>query len=51
LWYQWFQELRIVVIILFFIVVFHHNPSFSMLGPTIIAGHETEPEQVDVKGL
>jgi hypothetical protein len=22
-----------------------------MLGPTIIAAHETEPEQVDVKGL
>jgi hypothetical protein len=39
----------IVVIILFFIVVFHHNTSFSVLGPTILAGHETGPKQMGVK--
>ena len=44
-----FREHRIVVIALFFFVVFHHNPSFSVLGPTVIAGHETELNQVDVK--
>jgi hypothetical protein len=36
----------VVIIVLFFIVVFHHNPSFSMLGPNIIARHETGPKQV-----
>ena len=39
-----FRENRMVVTILFFFVVFHHNPSFSVLGPTIIAGHETVPK-------
>jgi hypothetical protein len=43
------RELRIVVIILFFIV-FHCNTSFSVLGPTIVAGHETVLKQVHVKG-
>ena len=31
---------HIVVIIHFFFVVFHHNPSFSVLGPNIIVWHE-----------
>src|SRR3954465_5286397 len=41
---------RIAVVILFFFIVFHHNPSFSVLGPNIIVGHETRPKQVDVNG-
>jgi hypothetical protein len=45
-----FRELRIVVSILFFFIVFHCNPSFSVLGPTIVAGHEIMLKQVDVKG-
>ena len=44
-----FSEHMIVVIILFFFIVFHYNPSFSVLGPTSIAGHETGLNQVDVK--
>ncbi|KAK1693969.1 hypothetical protein QYE76_010666 [Lolium multiflorum] len=28
-----------------FFIFFHYNPSFSMLGPTIIAWHETVPKQ------
>jgi hypothetical protein len=40
----------IVAIILLFFIVFHHNPYFSVLGPTIIAGHETGLKQVGVKG-
>src|SRR3954470_17412098 len=43
-------HIMIVVIILFFFVVFHHNPFFSVLGPTIIAGHETGSKQVGVNG-
>src|SRR3954467_3431283 len=31
---------------LFFIAVFHHNPSFFVFGPNIIAGHKTRPKQV-----
>ncbi|KAK1619945.1 hypothetical protein QYE76_025462 [Lolium multiflorum] len=31
-----------------FFIFFHYNPSFSMLGPTIIAWHETVPKQVHV---
>ncbi|KAK1644968.1 hypothetical protein QYE76_062773 [Lolium multiflorum] len=31
-----------------FFIFFHYNPSFSMLGPTIIAWHETMPNQVHV---
>src|SRR4051812_43775404 len=46
-----FSEHRIVVTILFFFVVFQYNPSLSVLGPTIIAGHETILQQVDVNGL
>ena len=38
-----------IVIVLFFFVVFHHNPSFSVLGPNIIAGLKTVPKQVAVK--
>jgi hypothetical protein len=41
----------IVVILLFFFIVFHHNPSFFVLCPTIIDGHETGPKQVGVKGV
>ncbi|KAK1613652.1 hypothetical protein QYE76_019169 [Lolium multiflorum] len=46
-----FREHRIPVIILIFFILFHHNPSFSVLGPKIIAGHETDPKQVAVKGF
>ncbi|KAK1698175.1 hypothetical protein QYE76_014872 [Lolium multiflorum] len=36
------EMIRIVVIIPFFII-FHSNPSFSMLGPTIIAWYPDDP--------
>jgi hypothetical protein len=39
-----------VIIVLLFIAIFHHNPSFSVLGPNIIAGHETGPKQVALNG-
>src|SRR3954470_1289733 len=35
-------------VVLFFFIVFHHNPSFSVLGPNIIVGHEIRLKQVDV---
>jgi hypothetical protein len=41
---------RIAVIVLFFFIVLHHNPSFSVLGPNIIVGHETGLKQVEVNG-
>ncbi|KAK1692103.1 hypothetical protein QYE76_008800 [Lolium multiflorum] len=42
------EMIKIVVIdeIIPFFIFFHYNPSFSMLGPTIIAWHETLPKQV-----
>jgi hypothetical protein len=40
----------IVVIILFFFTILYHNTSFAVLGPTIIPGHETPPNQVEVNG-
>ncbi|KAK1601809.1 hypothetical protein QYE76_048280 [Lolium multiflorum] len=46
-----FREIGITVIILFlflFVIVFHHNPSFSVLGPTIVTGHETGSQKVAV---
>jgi hypothetical protein len=36
-----FRKLRIVAIILFFFIIFYCNPSFSVLGPTILVGQET----------
>jgi hypothetical protein len=40
-----------VVIILFFFIVFHYRPSFSVLGPIIIARYETGPKQVAEKDI
>ena len=45
------REHRIVVIILFLFIVFHHNPSFSVLGPNIILWHEIILKKVQVKGF
>ncbi|KAK1610216.1 hypothetical protein QYE76_033889 [Lolium multiflorum] len=44
------EMIRIVFIddIIPFFIFFHSNPSFSMLGPTIIAWHETVSKQVHV---
>ncbi|KAK1694281.1 hypothetical protein QYE76_010978 [Lolium multiflorum] len=43
------EMIKIVVIdVIPFFIFFHYNPSFSMLGPTIIAWHETVPKQVHV---
>src|SRR3954466_14666160 len=44
-------ETMIVVILLLFFIVFHYNPSLSVLGPTIITGHEAGLQQVAVKGF
>src|SRR4051812_7269176 len=46
-----FREHIVVIILIFFIDVFHHNPSFSVLGPTIVASHETFLKQVAVNGF
>ncbi|KAK1619238.1 hypothetical protein QYE76_024755 [Lolium multiflorum] len=37
---------KIIINRIIFIAVFHHNPFFSVLGPNIIAGHESKPKQV-----
>src|SRR4051812_8621510 len=41
----------LVVIIIFFFTVFHHNPSFPVLGPTIIVWYETFHNQVAANGF
>src|SRR3954469_21580765 len=46
---QFFRGHRIAIIILLFFIVFLTNPSFSVLGPTIISENETSPKQVALK--
>jgi hypothetical protein len=49
--YHHIQGTQDVVIILFFFIVFHYKPSFSVLGPIIIARYETGPKQVAEKDI